>query len=141
MNIVNAKQLGILRHSIGLDDAGRGREYRNYFVAGVVDEPVCRELVDLGLMRIGRPPDGCGQCFHVTDDGKKVARRRLPSQSRFLLEVEALKIRLVHDALLRHDMNRTHAARDLGISREGLMKFVRKHGLPEHECGPRCCRK
>lgn len=45
------KQLEILQHALGLDQYGRGSMYRNRFCAGGDDEPVCRELVALGLMK------------------------------------------------------------------------------------------
>jgi hypothetical protein len=44
-------QLHILQHTLGLDQYGRGKEYRNHFCAGVNDEKVCRELVEMGCMQ------------------------------------------------------------------------------------------
>lgn len=42
--------LGILQHSLGLDEYGQGRQYRNRYVAGGEDVSLCRELVALGYM-------------------------------------------------------------------------------------------
>ena len=49
------RQLEILQHALGLDKYGKPPHgfmspTRNYFAAGVEDEPYCRELVRLGLM-------------------------------------------------------------------------------------------
>jgi hypothetical protein len=44
------KQLEILQHSLGLDEFGQGRMYRNHFCAGSDDEETCRELIALGFM-------------------------------------------------------------------------------------------
>ena len=51
MNQINARQIEILQHALGLDQYGRGVSYRNHFCAGKGDEPDCQSLVDLGLMR------------------------------------------------------------------------------------------
>ena len=48
---MTAEQLGLLQHSLGVDQHGRGRMYRNFFCAGGSDEQVCRELIDLGYMK------------------------------------------------------------------------------------------
>lgn len=47
---MNRRQLEILQHSLGVDQYGQGRMYRNHFCAGGDDEVVCRELVALGYM-------------------------------------------------------------------------------------------
>jgi len=44
-------------------------------------------------------------------------------------QVRALEIRLIRDALRRHDDNRTHAAATLGLSRQGLLKKIERYGL------------
>lgn len=44
-------QLQILQHALGVDEFGRGKQYRNHFCAGGADEVICRELVALGYMR------------------------------------------------------------------------------------------
>lgn len=73
---VTARQLDVLRHSLGLNERGRGSMYRNHFVAGGDDEATCRSLVALDLMVEGRKSDltGGDPVFFVTDAGKKLAR-------------------------------------------------------------------
>ena len=74
MNLTN-EQVGILRHSLGIGDDGRGCEYRNYFVAGANDEPTCRALVSAGCMEENPRASAfsCGVVFHVTDAGRQAA--------------------------------------------------------------------
>lgn len=65
-------QLHILQHSLGLDQYGQGRQYRNHYVAGGKDIDHCRELVGMGYMREHKmAPEltGGGPCFVVTDRG------------------------------------------------------------------------
>jgi hypothetical protein len=68
-------KLHILQHSLGLDEYGRGNQYRNHFVTGEgsCDWPICNELVDLGLMSVQRKHhlSGGDDCFFVTEAGKK----------------------------------------------------------------------
>ena len=54
------EQLHILQHSLGVDQYGQGRMYRNHFCAGGADEDgapmggdavICAELVALGYMK------------------------------------------------------------------------------------------
>lgn len=47
---MNARQLEILQHALGVDKYGQGEMYRNHFCAGVDDEATCRELVEMGYM-------------------------------------------------------------------------------------------
>ncbi|MFC6671632.1 sigma-54-dependent transcriptional regulator [Marinobacterium aestuariivivens] len=44
-------------------------------------------------------------------------------------QVRALEIRLIRQALARHEGNRTHAAATLGVSRQGLLKKIERYGL------------
>ena len=44
-------QLSILQHALGVDQHGQGPIYRDHFCAGGKDEPVCRELVEMGYMQ------------------------------------------------------------------------------------------
>jgi hypothetical protein len=46
------EHLHILQHSLGLDEYGQGRQYRNHFVTGPgsKDWDACRALTDAGLM-------------------------------------------------------------------------------------------
>ena len=48
---MNARQLEILQHALGVDAYGRGEHYRNHFCAGGADEDDCRELVGAGYMQ------------------------------------------------------------------------------------------
>lgn len=51
---MNSRQLEIIQHCVGADKYGRrphvDRGQRNHFCAGVQDEPICRELVEMGYM-------------------------------------------------------------------------------------------
>lgn len=66
-------QLHILQHSLGLDEHGQGRQYRNHYVIG----PECagfaelRELVALDMMKEYGPRDLAGgmHTFTVTPAG------------------------------------------------------------------------
>ena len=51
------RQLEILQHSLGVDQYGQGRLYRNHFCAGEGDEATCRELVALGYMQQHKTTD------------------------------------------------------------------------------------
>ena len=77
---LSPEHLHILRHSLGLDDAGHGTEYRNYYCAAVENDP-CAALVLLGLMSAGRTING-GTCryYHVTDKGKAVVAEHKPPE-------------------------------------------------------------
>ncbi len=72
MSGMDAKLLHVLQHSLGVDQYGQGRMYRNHFCAGGGDVALCRSLVELGYM-IERPASeltGGSPLFHVTDAGK-----------------------------------------------------------------------
>lgn len=69
---MTARQLEIIQHSLGVDQFGQGEMYRNHFCAGADDEPTCRELVELGYMRVwhaNQSPLPYYNCA-VTDAGK-----------------------------------------------------------------------
>lgn len=69
---ITERQLSILQHSLGLDQYGKGRQYRNHYVAGGKDIDHCRELVGMGYMRehkIAPELTGGSPCFVVTDSG------------------------------------------------------------------------
>lgn len=73
------RQLEILQHALGVDQYGRGPMYRNHFCAGESDEPDCRELVALGLMKEHArtswlPYFNCS----VTEEGQRVVREESP---------------------------------------------------------------
>lgn len=69
-----SKQLTILQHALGVDQYGRGEQYRSHFCAGLghTDFETCCELVTEGLMirRDGLSVVG-GTMFYVTDAGRK----------------------------------------------------------------------
>ena len=44
-------------------------------------------------------------------------------------QVKDLEIRLIHSALEKHQGNRTQAAKQLGISRQGLIKKIERYGV------------
>jgi hypothetical protein len=65
--------LHILQHSLGIDQYGQGRQYRNHFVTGPgsKDWDDCRALVEAGLMveRLGNILSGGDSIFVVTPAG------------------------------------------------------------------------
>lgn len=74
--------LQILQHSLGLDQYGLGRRYRNHFVAGGDDEFKCRELVVLGFMcevRMASELTGELPCFAVTKAGVEAIKVNSPA--------------------------------------------------------------
>lgn len=78
--MVSPKQLEILQHALGVDKHGQGRMYRNHFCAGGSDEPICIELVSMGLMKqhlttTWLPYFNCS----VTDKGRQVVRDESPA--------------------------------------------------------------
>lgn len=72
-------QIHILKHTLGLNR--RQTPYRNHFVTseGCADLPNIKILVGLGLMAEAAPAflDSSSQCFHATDEGKRVAQAYL----------------------------------------------------------------
>ena len=70
----------VLQHSLGITDGGK--EYRNYYCA-VTDDPQLEALTRSGLMVRGHKiNDGRNRYYFVTDDGRKVAYKNLPSRPR-----------------------------------------------------------
>ena len=80
---MNSK-LHILQHSLGLDQYGAGRQYRNHFVTGEGsdDFPLCRELVAEGLMteRAGNALSGGSPVFFVTRAGIDFVAKNSPAK-------------------------------------------------------------
>ncbi|TDX72629.1 hypothetical protein EDE05_12850 [Neorhizobium sp. R1-B] len=80
---MDAKQLHILQHSLGLDQYGRGTFYRNRFVTGEgsIDHPICMELVALGYMKRFQAVElfGGSDAFTVTEEGKRAAVAESPA--------------------------------------------------------------
>jgi len=70
---LTSEQLHILQHSLGVDQYGRGNQYRNYFATGpgCTDYTKCCELIEMGLMRnMGKMPMTSGlEYFEVTPKG------------------------------------------------------------------------
>jgi hypothetical protein len=79
---VKPELLHILQHSLGADQYGRGKRYREYFVTGpgTTDFPLCRELVMQGLMRDhgAREIYSGMHLFTVTDLGVKAMLANSP---------------------------------------------------------------
>ncbi len=79
---MNARHLQILRHSLGLDYNGRGRQYRNHFVTGpgTKDWDDCNALVSAGFMRSFPPSEmSAGDwVFSVTDSGRAQVNASAP---------------------------------------------------------------
>jgi hypothetical protein len=63
------EQLHILQHTLGVDQFGQGRMYRNYYVGGVEE---CRPIVQLGFMTEHPASEltGGDPWFRVTEAGK-----------------------------------------------------------------------
>lgn len=76
------RQLEIIQHSLGADEYGHRKRYseRNHFCAGAADEPDCRELVALGLMKQHRTTEAYPyfNCS-VTDAGIEAMRNESPT--------------------------------------------------------------
>lgn len=78
-----SRGLHILQHSLGVDQYGLGRQYRNHFVTreGSTDHPDCCALVTAGLMvkQRGTPLTGGDDAFFVTDAGKQYVSANSPA--------------------------------------------------------------
>jgi hypothetical protein len=76
-------KLHILQHSLGVDEFGRGRQYRNHFVTGEgsIDHPHCMALVEMGLMtkHAGSALTGGDDLFHVTEAGRRYVVEHSPA--------------------------------------------------------------
>jgi hypothetical protein len=78
---VTPEGLHILQHSLGLDRHGRGRAYRNRYVAGSDDAPKCEALVEVGLMqrrRVLAELTGDLPLYMVTPAGEAYVRAHSP---------------------------------------------------------------
>lgn len=77
------QQLKILQHSLGLDQYGRGRAYREHFVAGAghSDYAACVALTELGLMEQHKKHGlaGGSDVFVVTKAGKAYVTEHSPA--------------------------------------------------------------
>lgn len=78
------EHLHILQHSLGVDQFGRGKQYRNHFVTGEGsdDWPHCMALVKAGLMvrQKGGELTGGDDAFFVTDAGKQAMAEHSPAR-------------------------------------------------------------
>ncbi len=81
---MDKKKLHILQHSLGLDQYGEGRQYRNHFVTGEECDNFqpCRELVAEGLMteRAGNELTGGDSVFIVTRAGVDFVSKNSPAK-------------------------------------------------------------
>lgn len=79
---LSPSQLHILQHSLGLDQYGRGSEYRNRFVTGPgsKDWDDCQTLVSGACMYDHGPMSIAGgmHCFQVTDWGRLKMQEQNP---------------------------------------------------------------
>ena len=79
---MKSDHLHILQHSLGVDQYGRGNQYRNRFVtdAGSTDGLLCQELVADGLMRHhgAQPVFGGMNTYSVTDQGVSAMNANSP---------------------------------------------------------------
>jgi hypothetical protein len=76
-NTHTPRQVGILRHALGLRADGSGRAYRGHFVTGPGSDDFddCEQLVAMGAMtkRAGSSLSGGDPVYIVTDAGTAVA--------------------------------------------------------------------
>jgi hypothetical protein len=80
--VIDARQLHLLQHALGLDQHGRGTAYRNHFVTGEGsdDHSDCIALVAYGFMtmRTGSELSGGDDIFRVTDAGRDAVAAQSP---------------------------------------------------------------
>lgn len=92
--------LHILQHSLGLDEYGRGKPYRNHYCIGERCDgfDLCRDAVAQGFMQEHAPREisGGDYIFTVTDAGRAYVREHSPappkltrSKQRYLAFVDA----------------------------------------------------
>ena len=78
------ESLLVLQHALGLDDYGRGKSFRNHYVAGEGCDSwgLLMEHVASGRMTRRWPNDlyggGTSYCFTVTDAGREYVRTHSP---------------------------------------------------------------
>ena len=85
MSTQTARQIGILRHALGLKADGRGRSYRCHFVTGPGSDDFddCEALVASGAMtkRAGSPLSGGDPTYLVTEEGALLAKATAPTKA------------------------------------------------------------
>lgn len=72
--LVSARQLQILRHTLGISQTGK--EYRNHFDPGGKDISDCAALEVLGLMSSFRRDWLPGPVYQCTEAGRQIALSR-----------------------------------------------------------------
>lgn len=70
---VTQEQLGILRHALGLDHEGRGRQYRNHYCGSNADIEALVASGHMAPMRVHPALTGGDPTFRVTELGKAEA--------------------------------------------------------------------
>ncbi len=100
---------------------GNVRELRNALesVAAIAQHGVV-QLADIQLLH----PAAAGDSGSLAGVGHQV-----PADATLDEQVRLLEIRLLSEALLTHQGNRSQAARALGLSRQGLLKKIERYGL------------
>ncbi|TXH96830.1 MAG: sigma-54-dependent Fis family transcriptional regulator, partial [Rheinheimera sp.] len=71
------------------------------------------------------------QLLHLDAQESDFADVQLPPGSSLDEQVRQLEIRLLSEALTTHQGNRSQAARQLGLSRQGLLKKIERYGLQQ----------
>lgn len=79
---IDPDHLKILRHSVGLDELGYGRQYRNHYATTgeSIDGQMCQALCVLGFMKDHGPQaiwEGM-RAYSVTEEGKRVVQLHEP---------------------------------------------------------------
>jgi hypothetical protein len=78
-----ARRLHILQHALGVDEFGRGEQYREHFVTGEGsdDHPDCMALFEAGLMtrRANIEMYGGMDLFRVSDAGRAYVAEHSPA--------------------------------------------------------------
>lgn len=96
--ILTSEQLHILQHSLGVDEFGQGKMYRNHFCAGGEDEDICRQLVDAGYMETFERPYLPYYNCSVTKDGKAAMAEQSPKPPKLSRSQRRYRRFLDHDS-------------------------------------------
>jgi len=97
-----SRQLEILQHSLGVDQYGRGRQYRNYYVASAGHHSWTEllALVAAGLMglRPGNAISGGGDVFFVTPAGRDYVAAHSPKPPKLTASQRRYRAFLAEDS-------------------------------------------
>lgn len=97
--------LHVVQHALGVDEYGRGIQYRRHFVTGPgsTDHPICMDLVSRGLMerREGSALTGGDDCFLVTPAGRAWMSETSPTPPRLTRSQQRYRDYLDADSGLR----------------------------------------